>query len=386
MKNAIDSFSMIAKTLPGLEGVLAEELTAIGARDIEPLALAVRFSGTRELLYRANYSLRTALRVLIPLHEFTTDRTSGIYEAARDVPWEKYSGPDNSIAVDAAVSSRTFTNGNFCALKVKDAVADRFKDRTGRRPGVDTENPSLRINLRIHDTSCVLSLDSSGESLHRRGYRLEKNEAPLSEVLAAGLLLLSGWKPSVPLLDPMCGSGTFLAEAGLIACGIPPGFLRKNYGFMNWRDFDPGLWKRVHDETSSRGTPSPAGIYGSDRDPAAVEISLNNLKRAGLANRVTVKRAVFEEASSPLPPGSFGHIIMNPPYGKRLHDDELNGLYKRIGDTLKHKYPGWTAWIFSSNLEAVKHIGLRSSRRIALRNGPLECRLLGFELFPHQKD
>ncbi len=381
-----DRFPMTAKTLPGLEEVLAGELSALGAEDVRTLRLAVSFTGDRELLYRANLCLRTALRVLVPVKEFDADYTSRMYEAAAEVPWEKWIGPGDSIAVDATVSSSTFTNANFCALKVKDAVADRFSRRSGRRPSVDAEAPALRINLRVADTRCVLSLDSSGESLHRRGYRLERTEAPLSEVLAAGLLLLAGWEPERPLLDPMCGSGTFLAEAGLMACRIPPGFLRREFGFMSWKGFDRGLWEKVKTSASAGRRAPPAPIRGGDKDPGAVETAVANLARAGLDRHVRVESGSFEERENGFPPGSHGFLIMNPPYGKRLRDEKLDNLYERMGDTLKKKYAGSSAWIFSSNLEAIKHIGLRPFKRIPLRNGPLDCRLLGFEIFSSVKE
>jgi putative N6-adenine-specific DNA methylase len=374
-----DMFAMTAKTLPGLEEVLAAELQALGARDIQCGHLAVSFRGGEDILYKANLCLRTALRVLVPVKEFTADRTSGLYEAAFDFPWETYIGADDTFAVDAAVSSPAFTHGGFCALKVKDAVADYFSKKFGRRPAVNTEAPSLRINLFIHDTRCVLSLDASGDSLHRRGYRLEKTEAPLSEVLAAGIILLTGWDASLALHDPMCGSGTFLTEAGMMAARIPPGALRKKFGFMGWKTYKPKLWDGIRREELSHGREIPAAITGADSDPKAVEIAAGNIRRAGLEQQISVTRAVFEDA--PAPEGGPGYIIMNPPYGKRMHSEELLALYARAGDTFKRKYTGWTAWMFSANLEAIKRIGLRPFCRVPLKNGPLECRLLGFKLF-----
>ncbi|MCL1817885.1 MAG: THUMP domain-containing protein [Spirochaetaceae bacterium] len=379
-----------AKTLPGLEEVLAAELQDLGAEDPRPGRLAVSFRGGEELLYRANLCLRSALRVLVPLREFSAERTQEIYNAAYELPWETWLDTDATFAVDAAVYSRTFTHGSFCALKVKDAVADRFTKKFGRRPAVDTRSPALRINIFIHENHGVLSLDASGESLHRRGYRREKTEAPLSEVLAAGILLLSGWDGASPLHDPLCGSGTFLAEAGLLSAGIPPGFLREKFGFMGWKTFAPELWKKVREGELSRGKTPRAAITGADSDPAAVEIARGNLQRAGLEKHISVTRGVFEEAA---PPSGPGLIVMNPPYGKRLRQGktdpggeeaaqaEICGLYTRIGDTLKRSYAGWTAWIFSSNLGAIKHIGLRPFRRVPLKNGPLECRLVGIKLF-----
>jgi putative N6-adenine-specific DNA methylase len=377
---------MVAKTLPGLEGVLAEELVKLGAKDVRPLRLAAAFSGNAELLYSCNHNLRTALRVLVPLSEFDADNPDGLYRQARTLSWDRYFGPDDTFAVDASISSGRFPNSNFAALKVKDAVADHFMDKKGRRPSVDTDAPGVPINLHIDGTRCTLSLDSSGASLHRRGYRLEKTEAPLSEVLAAGLLLLSGWKPEAPLFDPLCGSGTFLAEGGLMAVGTPPGALRKSYGFMRWKNYDPSLWEKIVQRSGENRRTPPAAIWGSDRDPKAVEIARNNLRRAGLGDVVTLKTASFEETVSPLPEGVPGHIIMNPPYGKRLDDPGIFTLYRTLGDTLKRRYSGYTAWIFSSNLDAVKHIGLRPFRRIPLKNGPLECRFVGYNLFSGSKE
>jgi putative N6-adenine-specific DNA methylase len=370
---------MTAKTLPGLEGVLAEELTKLGARDIQQQKLAVSFRGDTALLYRTNLCLRTALRVLVPLREFHAETTSQIYSAAYDFPWETYLGPGGSLAVDAAVNSRTFTHGDYCALKVKDAVCDRFLKKSGRRPDVDTAAPSLRINLWMHGEEGVLSADASGESLHRRGYRLEKTEAPLSEVLAAGILLLTGWDRVSPLYDPMCGSGTFLTEAGLMAAGIPPLALWKKFGFMGWKTFDRALWETVRAEAARQRQEPRTRISGADSDPRAVEITRANIRRAGLEQWIGVTRAAFEK--SPPPENGPGCVLMNPPYGKRMHSEEITELYTRIGDTLKIKYTGWTGWVFSSNLEALKHTGLRPFRRIPLKNGPLECRLAGFKLF-----
>ena len=379
-------FSMTAKTLPGLEEVLARELEALGAEEVRPGNLAASFSGDRELLYRTNLHLRTALRVLVPVASFRARDAEEIHRESMAVPWETWIGPDDTIAVDASVAPGSPFNPNYSVLKVKDAVADRFNRRAGRRPGVDTKNPTLRINLRAAGEDCVLSLDSSGESLHRRGYRLEKTEAPLSEVLAAGLLLLSGWEPEQPLLDPMCGSGTFLAEAGLMASRIPPGFLRRDFGFMGWRGFDRRLWERLRAGALASRRNLPAPIRGSDKDPEAVATARSNLARAGLEKQISVERRSFQETRGDFPPGSRGFLVMNPPYGKRLQDGEIDDLYKTIGDTLKRNYPDTTAWIFSSNLEAIRHIGLRPFTRIPLRNGPLECRFLGFRIFPPIKD
>ena len=385
-------YTMTAKTLPGLEGVLAEELKNLGAASIKNQSLAVGFSGDEELLYSANLHLRSALRVLVAVREFSANRTEQIYAEALEVPWETWLKPAGSLAVDAVVSSSTFTHGSYCALKVKDAVCDRFVKKFGRRPDVDTDSPDLRINLRIHKEECALSLDSSGESLHRRGYRTEKIEAPLSEVLAAGILLLSGWDMQSPLYDPMCGSGTFLAEAGLMSAGIPCGSLRKKFGFMSWKTHTPELWKKVKTCAESLRRQPAGGITGSDSDPNAVKIAHANLLRAGLGD-IPVSRSVFENSS---PPPGKGLLVMNPPYGKRMRREDLNSrthepeapqtdeireLYTRIGDTLKRSYTGWTAWLFSANMDAVKHIGLRPFRRIPLRNGPLECRLVGIKMF-----
>jgi putative N6-adenine-specific DNA methylase len=304
-----------------------------------------------------------------------------MYEAARSFPWEDYITPQDSFAVEASLSSGTFTNSNYCALTVKDAVADRFQDKFGSRPNVNSREPSLLINLFVKGTACTLSLDVSGGSLHRRGYRLEKTEAPLNEVLAAGILLLSGWDGSIPLYDPMCGSGTFLAEAGLMASDTPAGFLRTQAPSAGWKTWKPELWKKVTGEALSRRKALAVRIWGADSSPQALDTCRSNLARAGLEKDVSLTRAVFEDAS---PPSEKGVLVMNPPYGKRLAPEtsgEIAELYKRIGDTLKRKYTGWTAWIFSANKDALKHIGLRPFCRFPLKNGPLDCRLAGFRLF-----
>lgn len=396
--SALMRIPLTITTLSGLEPVLEQELRSLGMQVLDKARQAVTCSGTEESVYRLNLSLRTGLRVLWEIHRAPIQSVQELYREAKSIPWEHFIHPHKTIAVSVSCPVLSWASPRYLPLAVKDAVVDRFSETFGKRPSVDPHAPHLPIHLHIEGKVGVFSLDTSGESLHRRGYRLEKNLAPVNEVLAAGILKLIGWAPNFPLYDPMCGSGTFLVEAGLMAYGIPPGILRTHFAFQNWKLFDKSLYEKVRkelEESAERskvgkrpaansavtgGVPTECSIFGSDRDPNALEITQRNLSRAGLQGKVRLFPGVFEALPPPFPPEQGGFLLMNPPYGKRLKDPELETLYRTIGDTLKKKYAGVQAWILSGNPEAAKHIGLRPFKKYALKNGPLDCKLFGFTL------
>ncbi|KAA3438642.1 THUMP domain-containing class I SAM-dependent RNA methyltransferase [Rufibacter hautae] len=374
------NFNMTATTLAGLEEVLAQELRDLGAQYVKPGVRAVTFSGNQYLLYQANLCCRTAIRILKPFAQFKARDEKELYMKVRELDWDKYMSLNDTFAINAVVSRSTFEHSLYVSQLTKDAIVDQFREKTGRRPNIDVTTPDVRINLHMHENIVSLALDSSGDSLHRRGYRQQTNVAPLNEVLAAGILLLSGWDKRTPLYDPMCGSGTFLAEAAMIAHNIAPGVYRRDYGFMRWPDYEADLYKRVYqDALSKEDLEVEVDIYGSDVDPDFVEAAFQNLEYAELEQYVRIKELDFKEAVKPT---DQGIIVMNPPYGERIGEEsEINGLYKMIGDTLKANFQDWDAAIFTGNLEAAKHIGLKPSRRIPLYNGPIECRLFKYELY-----
>lgn len=368
----------LAKTLHGLEPVLAEELQALGASDIRPLRRAVSFEGDRALLYRANYELRTALRILVPVHSFSAHNERNLYSGVRAVDWGQYMTIRDTLAVDAVTQGEVFRHSHYAALTVKDAIVDQFRDRHGRRPNVNTAAPSLQVHLHIYGTQCDLLIDSSGESLHKRGYRRDTVEAPLSEVLAAGMVLLSGWNGRGPFVDPMCGSGTIAIEAAMIALRVPPQFRREHFGFFRWPDFDEKLWRRIKKAADEAVEPFEFPILAADKDSRARNATGVNLLSAGLENHVRVEKIPFEKLTPPEPPGV---LITNPPYDERLKVEDTAAFYKSIGDRLKTTWTGWDAWLISSNRTALKSVGLQTSRKITLFNGALECSFQKFELY-----
>jgi len=377
-----ESFEMLATTLFGLEDILAGELEEAGAASIEKLNRAVSFSGDKKLLYRLNLSARTASKFLVPVRKRQVLSDKDLYTAAMDVEWWKYLDVDKTFAVDSVVNSKHFNHSKYAALKVKDAIADRFREKYGKRPSVDRENPDVRINVHIDRERCAISLDSSGEPLHRRGYRLEGGGAPLNEVLAAGMIMLSGWRGEGSFIDPMCGSGTLPVEAAFIAGNAAPGLLRKRFGFFGWNDFDAALFGRISAELK-KGERTPASaICGSDISKRAVETARKNIGRARLEKTVKIQAGAFERVD---PPPAPGILVMNPPYGQRMGSADIVEFYKMIGDTLKRKYEGYQAWIISANFDAMKFIGLRPSKKITLFNGPLECRFQRYEVYGGSK-
>ena len=378
----METFPLIAKTIPGLEGVLAEELDSLGATDILHLNRAVSFTGSQELLYRVNYCCRTALRVLKPLFHFEINEQKDLYDRLHEHPWENLLDPMQTLSIDAVISYTVFTNSQFVAQKSKDAIVDRIREKCGTRPSVDLDHPDLRINVHLFKDLCTVSLDSSGASLHRRSYRQSTGPAPINEVLAAGLLRLSGWDLTTPLFDPMCGSGTLLIEAGMLAKNIPAGYFRREWGFMHWKDFDQGLWETVKAASDEKIVPLTVPLYGADRAQKAIASAKENIRFAGLSEGIRLKEVSFEEST---PPVEKGFIICNPPYDERIRLDDAIAFYKMIGNTLKRNYSGYTAWFISSDLASLKFIGLRPSRKITVYNGPLECRFVQFALYPGKK-
>ncbi len=368
----------IAKTLAGLEPVLAEELRALGASEIRPLKRAVSFVGDTSLLYRANYELRTALRILVPIHSFSAYNERDLYEAVREINWAVYMGVGDTLAVDAIAQGEVFRHSQYVGLLTKDAIVDQFRDRYNRRPNVSTTGPTLRINVHVQGNHADISLDASGDSLHRRNYRRDTVEAPLNEVLAAGMVMLSGWNGQGSFVDPMCGSGTLPIEAAMLATNTPPQIKREAFGFFKWPDFDQKLWKKLKAEADSKIQPFEFQILAGDKDPRARNSTALNLMSAGLETAVRVEKTPFEKLEPPEPRGT---LVMNPPYDERLKIEDTVAFYKSIGDVLKKRWPGWSAWIISSNRDALKHIGLKSAQKITLFNGALECSFQKFEMY-----
>jgi putative N6-adenine-specific DNA methylase len=361
--------------------VLADELGALGAHQVTPASGGVAFAGDRALLYRANLWLRTANRVLVPLAEGSCRSAEELYRLARGLDWPARLTPQMTVAVEAAVRDSTLAHSRFVEQKTKDAIVDAVREATGRRPSVDVAFPSLRVHVRLLRDRATLSLDASGRSLHERGYRVAGGPAPLKETLAAAVVLLSGWQPALPLVNPMCGTGTLAIEAALVAAGRPPG-LGRRFGFETWRDLDRALWQRVQKQAErSPAPPFGAPILASDQDARAVAATRRNVTAAGVAERVHVERCAAEQVHVPagLPPGV---ILVNPPYGERLGDEgRLAPLYRALGDAWKQRFDGWTAWILTGNPRLAGAVGLRPSRRIPLFNGPIECRLLRYALY-----
>jgi putative N6-adenine-specific DNA methylase len=367
-----------AKTVSGMEEILQRELDHLGAVNTQILKRAVSFEGDKALLYRSNYCCRTALRILKPILVFPITKQEDLYNNINRIPWEDYIGNQNSLAVDAVNATSVFTNSQYVALKTKDAVVDRFREKTGSRPSVDLDNPDLRINIHLYKETCTVSLDSSGSSLHKRGYRHESGPAPLNEVLAAGLIQLSGWDGKVPLYDPMCGSGTILIEGNMFARNIPSGYFRPAFGFEKWIDFDIELWNKIREEENEKIVNTGPEIYGSDISSRVISIATENVGFTKFKDQIRLEIAAFENT---YPKGPGGMIICNPPYDERLQVDDIISFYKSIGDVLKKKYTGFEAWIISSDLKALKFIGLHPSKKITVFNGQLECRFVRFSLY-----
>ncbi|MCQ2312450.1 MAG: THUMP domain-containing protein [Paludibacteraceae bacterium] len=391
------SFKMLAKTFKGLEPVLAQELTELRASDVAIERRAVSFTGDKELLYRANFCLRTAIRILVPIATFKAKDADAVYQQAKQIDWSQYMNVSTGFAIDATVYSETFRHSKYVTYRVKDAIADYWTEKIGKRPSVKLTDPDLQLNVHIANETVTLSLDSSGDSLHKRGYRVATTEAPINEVLAAGLLKLAGWNGQTDLYDPMCGSGTFLIEAALIALNIAPGVFRKGFAFEKWMDFDKALFEQIYNDDSQE-RPFTHHIYGSDASFYAVQQAIKNIRESGMQRYIDVHQIRIQELKDPFNSqlsklDGFSQlstlnsklsplVIINPPYGERLaQDKDVMRLYGDIGSALKHHFAGAKAWIISSNEDALKCIGLKPSKRIRVMNGELDCLFNQYELF-----
>jgi len=370
-------FELIAKTFMGLEPVLAKELTQLGANNVQIGRRMVSFTGDKEMMYRANFSLHTAIKILKPIARFKAQSADDVYNEIKKIDWTKYLDNDHTFAVDAVVFSEEFRHSKFVSYKVKDAIVDQFRENTGSRPNISVANPDLRLHIHIAEADCTLCLDSSGESLHRRGYRQESVEAPLNEVLAAGMILMTGWKGDTDFIDPMCGSGTLLVEAALIARNMAPGLFRKEYAFEKWPDFDADLFDKIYNDDSQERE-FTHHIYGYDIDMKAVNTARMNVKAAGLTADITVEQQDFKNFTQPK---EKSILVSNPPYGERISTPDLLGTYRMIGERLKHQFVGGEAWILSYREECFEQIGLKPSIKIPVFNGSLECEFRKYQMF-----
>lgn len=377
-----DNFKMVAKTLFGFEDLLARELTQLGAMQVKTGVRNVSFVGDKGFMYKANLAIRTAIKILKPIRTFKVSSEKDLYSQVYKMNWSKYLKSSGSLAIDATVHSKVFTHSQYTALKVKDAIVDKFRDDTGERPNVDLRFPDLKINVHIDRSICTISLDTSGESLHKRGYKTATNIAPINEVLAAGMIMLSGWDGQSDFMDPMCGSGTVLAEAAMIACNIPPNLMRKEFAFERWNDWDVELFEKIEESLLKKTRDFHYKILGYDKSPSAVAKAKDNVKNAHLDEFITIKHEDFFKTQKA--GDNKLHMVFNPPYGERL-DIEMESFYKNIGDTLKQGYPNTNAWFITSNLDAIKHVGLRPSRKIKLMNAKLESRLVKYEMYAGSK-
>ncbi len=375
-------FKMLAKTFRGLEDVLYNELENIGATDLKMGNRMVEFTGNQEMLYKANFHLRTALKILKPIFEFKIKNEDELYKSIQTIDWSNYFDLRNTFSVDSVVFSNNFSHTKYVALKVKDAIVDQFREKLGKRPYVDTDDPDLRINIHISNELCTVSLDSSGDSLHKRGYRIKTNKAPLNEVLAAGMILLSGWDKKSLFIDPMCGSGTLVIEAAMMAHNVPPGLYRKKFGFETWKDFDSELLEEIYEEESPENK-IDINIIGADISEIATRISSENIDNAALKRKIDLITKPIEDFIPPK--DEVGTIITNPPYGERLKKNEINDFYKSLGDKFKKSFRGYNIWLLSSNFEAIKNVGLHPSKKMTLYNGALECKFLNYEIYEGSK-
>ncbi len=377
-----NNFTMVAKTLFGFEDLLARELVQLGAKDVKAGIRNVSFSGDTGFMYKANLGLRTAIKVLKPIRTFRVVSEQDLYDQVYKMKWDQYLKSSGTLAIDATVHSNIFTHSQYIALKTKDAIVDKFRNTTGTRPNVDLRFPDLKINVHIDKQLCTISLDSSGESLHKRGYKTATNIAPINEVLAAGLVMLSGWDGQTDFMDPMCGSGTILAEAAMIACNIPPNLMRKEFAFERWHDWDVDLFEKIEESLLSKARDFHHKIIGYDKSPSAVNKAKTNIENAHLEEFINIKHEDFFKTQK----GGEEklHMVFNPPYGERL-DLNMEEFYANIGNTLKHGYPNTEAWFITANLEALKHVGLRPSRKIKLFNAKLESRLAKYEIYEGSK-
>jgi len=377
-----ENFNMVAKTLFGFEDLLEKELTQLGAMHVKKGVRNVAFVGDKGFMYKANMALRTAIKILKPIHSFRVKNEQDLYDNIYKMDWTQYMKATGTLAVDATIHSDLFSHSLYIAQKTKDAIVDKFRETDGQRPNVDLKFPDLKINVHIDRKQCTISLDSSGDSLHKRGYKMATNIAPINEVLAAGLIMLSGWDGQSDFMDPMCGSGTILIEAAMIACNIPPNLMRKEFAFERWQDWDVELFEKIEESLLNKTRDFHHKIMGYDKAPSAVNKAKDNVKNAQLEDFIEVRHEDFFKTQK----GGDEklHMVFNPPYGERL-DIDMEQFYADIGDTLKQNYPGTDAWFITSNLDALKHVGLRPSRKIQLYNAKLESRLVKYVMYEGSK-
>lgn len=378
-----NNYKMVAKTLFGFEELLAKELLNLGARDVKIGVRNVSFLGDKGFMYKASLGLRTAIKILKPIKTFRVTNEQDLYNQVYKMPWEDYMKSSGTLAIGATVHSSVFTHSHYIALKTKDAIVDKFRDTVGERPNVDLRFPDLKINVHIDKQLCTISLDSSGESLHKRGYKTATNIAPINEVLAAGLIMMSGWDGQTDFMDPMCGSGTILIEAAMIACNIPPNLMRAEFAFERWQDWDVDLFEKIEESLLSKTRDFHYKMIGYDKSPSAVNKAKDNVKNAHLDEFITIKHEDFFKTQKA---GEEKlHMVFNPPYGERLENLNVEEFYGDVGTTLKHGYPNTNAWFITSNLEALKFVGLRPSRKIKVFNAKLEARLVKYEMYEGSK-
>jgi putative N6-adenine-specific DNA methylase len=375
-------FEMLAKTFRGLEEVLATELVNIGANNVQIQRRAVSFTGDKALMYKANLCCRTASRILKPISSFEASNPDEVYEQVKKINWGDYMEVDSTFSIDSTVFSEVFRHSKFVSYRVKDAIADWFMEKYDRRPSVRLDGPQVMINIHIAENRCTLSLDSSGESLHKRGYRVAQTEAPINEALAAGMLLMADWKGQSNFVDPMCGSGTLLIEAALIALNIPPGIYRSSFAFEKWNDFDEELFDNIYNDDSYE-RPFNFKIYGSDNSPRAIKVAEQNVKSTGLSKYIELQVMPIQKLEAP---AENCMIVTNPPYGERITSDDIYGLYASLGTTVKHKFAGSTVWVISSHEECLDKIGLKPTERIRLLNGSLDCWYCRYDIFSGKRN
>lgn len=366
------------KTFHGLEEILAHELKELGAGNVRTHKRSVNCEGDLELLYRANLMLRTALKILVPIHSFVAQNERELYEQVSGHDWSRYLKIDQTFAIDNTIHSEYFKHSKYAALKTKDAIVDQFRNKYGKRPSIDTSNPDIKFDLHAFKDKFTISIDSSGDPLNKRGYRDKGHPAPLNEVLAAGLVMLSGWKPGQPLIDPMCGTGTILMEAAMLGQNIPPQIKRFDFGFKNWSNFNPTLWNRILADAKANIRNRELQISGADIDSEAVLLANRSARKFQLQKVINVRNVAMENHKPGYPDGM---VITNPPYGERIGREDTTALYRRIGDSLKNNFNGFDAWILSSNMEAFKHLRLKPSKKVILFNGPLECKFQKYEMY-----
>ena len=377
-----NNYKMIAKTFFGFEEILAKELQNLGAQNVEQGVRMVSFKGDKGFMYKANLSLRTALKILKPIYFFKATNEQALYKGIASMNWSKLLSANQTFVIDTTVHSNYFNHSEFVSQKCKDAIVDQFRERTGQRPSIDKVHPDLRINIHIDKDQVSVALDTSGNALNQRGYRTATNIAPINEVLAAGILLLSGWDGQTDFLDPMCGSGTFLAEAAMIACNIPANINRKEFAFEKWNDWDNDLFDAISDSLLQRVREFHYTIKGYDKAPSAVRKAKDNIRNANLDEYISIEEKNFFDTEK-TSEGKL-QVVFNPPYDERL-DIHMEEFYKNIGDTLKKNYPGTNAWMITANLEALKYVGLKPSRKIKLFNAGLEARLVKYEMYEGSK-